>query len=433
MATAKLVKTTAKIKTKPSFALTFNTVKRDPDERQIDDILERKEGEYKQNSIDDLVKKVDTGTNVEFNSAKDRFKKLNLLFNPANFPVPAPVPLGKFFSDEDIQRELDVPHCTNIYAYFDPQRVQAIQVIKTPGKEEYTIVNGQHTATSVALIVGSGLMEGWKAKDWKKFPVTVTYIETNDRSKARETFALLNGEMSKEISTFDHWKQHYLSVRLDGSGNPKYLHTYKLIGLLKQYNCTPLPTGHEDAGLAGAITHLDGIETSAKNENYDRLEFILKNRDKFWNNLPMDASELGFYGTLYDIVDEENIRQGDEWNFFMEDLHSVVQKVFKGMPKLKGSVTKAYKKYRYDQFFDKSASVPFNVALYVAYKTYKKLGGTYDISKLNNIYVHKNIDVIHYLSDAETKYINEHVTVKAQLKNKTVVIPKATAKAKKKA
>jgi hypothetical protein len=418
--------------TKPKFALAFNNVKRDSDERQIDDILDRKPGEYKQNSIDDLVKKVDTGTNVEFNSAKDRFKKLGILFNPANFPIAAAVPLGKFFSDEDIQRELDVPHATNIFAYFDPQRVQAIQVIKTPGKEEYTIVNGQHTASSVALIVGAGLMEGWKAKDWKKFPVTVTYIETNDRSKARETFALLNGEMSKEISTFDHWKQHYLSVRLDGSGNPKYLHTFKMIGLLKQYHCTPLPDGHEDAGLAGAVTHLDGIETATKNENYERLEFILKSRDTYWNNLPMDSSELGFYGTLFDIVEEENIRRGDDWNFFMEELHAVVQKVFKGMPKLKASVTKAYKKYRYDQFFDKSASVPHNVALYVAYKTYKKLGGTYDISRLNNIYVHKNVDVIHYLTDAETNYINEHITPKAQLKNKNVVIPKVTAKSKKK-
>lgn len=435
MATAKLAKnpvTTAK-KTKPSFVLTFNNVKRDPDERQINNILEREEGEYVQKSISDLVKSVDTGSNIEFNSAKTRYQKLNVLFDPVNFPVAAMVPLGLFTSDEDIQRELDIPHATHIYSYFDEQRVQAIQVIKTPGKEEYTIVNGQHTATSIALIVASGLMKGWKAKDWKKFPVTVTYIETNDRSKARETFALLNGEMSKEISTFDHWKQHYLSVRLDKSGNPAYLHTYKLIQLLKQYNCVPLPNGHEDAGLPGAVTHLDAVETAAKNENYERLEFILQNHDKFWNNLPLDSAEFGFYGTLLDIVEEENIlRTTPEWNQFLVDLHAVVQKVFKGMPKIKTSVSKAYKKYRYDQFFDKNASVPFSVALYVAFKVYQKLGGTFSIPKLENMYVHKNVDVINYLTDAETDYINKHVPAKSKLKNKSVTIPKATKAVSKK-
>jgi hypothetical protein len=420
-------------KLKPAFPLTFNNVKRDPDERQIDNILERDEGDYSQKSISDLVKSVDTGSNVEFNAAKLRYQKLNVLFDPANFPVAAMIPVGLCTSDEDIQRELDVPHATHIYSYFDEQRVQAIQVIKTPGKEEYTIVNGQHTATSIALIVASGLMKGWKAKDWKKFPVTVTYIETDDRSKARETFALLNGEMSKEISTFDHWKQHYLSVRLDKSGNPAYLHTYKLIQLLKQYNCVPLPTGHEDAGLPGAVTHLDAVETAAKNDDYERLEFILQNHNTFWNNLPLDSAEFGFYGTLLDIAEEENIlRTTKEWGQFLVDLHAVVQKVFKGMPKIKTSVSKAYKKYRYDQFFDKNASVPFSVALYVAYKVYQKLGGTFSIPKLENMYVHKNIDVIHYLSDSEIDYINNHVPAKSKLKSKPVTIPKASKAAAKK-
>jgi len=424
------VKVTTPKMSKTLFPLSFNNVRRDPDERQINNILERDEGDYAQISIDELVKQVDTGSNVEFNSAQTRYKKLNTLFDPSNFPIASAVPLGLFTSDEDIQRKLDVPHCTNIYAYFDEQRVQAIQVIKTPGKEEYTIVNGQHTATSIALIVASGLMQGWKAKDWKKFPVTVTYIETEDRSKARETFALLNGEMSKEISTFDHWKQHYLSVRLDKSGNPDYLHTYKLIQLLNQYNCVPLPLGHDDAGLAGAVTHLDAVETSAKNENYDRLEFILSNHDKFWNSLPLDSAEFGFYGTLLDIAEEENILQTTkEWDQFLIDLHAVVQKVFKGMPKIKTSVSKAYKKYRYDQFFDKNASVPFSVALYVAYKVYQKLGGSFAIPKLTNMYVHKNIDVIHYLTDSETDYINNHVPVKSKIKNKAVIIPKATKSA----
>lgn len=416
-------------KLKTSFPLSFTNVKRDPDERQIDNILDR--DTYTERTVEELTGLVDTGANIDFNSAKERFKKLNVLFDPGKFPIAAQCPLGLMTSDEDIQRELVVPHCTNIFSYYDENRVQAIQVIKKPGEEKYTIVNGQHTATSTALIVMAGLMKGWKAKDWKKFPVNIQYIETDDRSKARETFALLNGEMSKEISTFDHWKQHYLSVRLDGSANPSYLHTYKLIGLLKQYNCTPLPAGHEDAGLPGSLTHLEAVEVAAKNENYERLEFILSVRDTFWNNLSVDSAEFGFYGTLIDIVDEENIlRTTPEWTLFLENLHAVVQKIFKGMSKLRTSVAKAYKNYRYDQFADKNASVPFNVALYVAYKVYKQLGGTFNIGKLNYMYVHKKIDIINYLSTSETDFINKHLTVKAKVTGKNVVIPKASHKSK---
>ena len=415
-----------------AFPLTFNVINRDTDERQIDNILERHPGEYKQNSIAVLAAKVDTGNNTDFISAKERFKTLKTIFDPAEMPIASQIMLGQLMSDEDIQREIDVPHATHIFSYYDPQRVQSIQVVKAVGKEEYTIVNGQHTATTTALIIMSGLMKGWKAKDWKKFPVNVTYIETDDRSKARETFALMNGEMSKEITTFDHWKQHYLSVRLDQSGNPKYLHTYKLIQLLRKYNCTPLPEGHDDIGQAGAITHLNAVETAAKNENYERLEFILMNHDKYWNSLPVDNSEFGLYGSLLDITEDENISNSTkEWDIFMTDLHAVIQKVFKGMTKLRGSAKKAYKKYRYDLFADKNASSPFTVELYVAYKVYRLLGGTFDIPKLHTMYVHKNIDVINYLSKAEVEHINTLVSTKVKIKIKDVVIPTANKKGKK--
>lgn len=407
-----------------SFPLKFTINKRDPEERQVNNILQREPGEYAQNSIETLISKVDTGTNVNFSSAKDRYKTLKTMFDPAKFPKSEVIELGLLVSDEDIQRELDVAHATTIYAYFDEQRVQPIQVVKTPGKEEYTIVNGQHTVSVVALIVASGLMKGCKAKDWKKFKVLVAYIETHDRSKARETFALLNGEMSKEITKFDHWKQHYLSVRLDGSGNPKYLHTYAIIEMLKKYNCIPLPVGHADVGLAGAVTHLANIETAAKNENYERLEFILSNRDAFWNDLPMDSSESLFYGSLFDMVEDEGIsRNTVEWQSFMMDIHAIVQKVFKGMQGLKLSKANSYKKYRYDLFFDKNAAAPSSVDLYIVYKIYKAMGGTFDIAPLNNMYVHKKLDVLNYLTESELTFINSHLPAKSKIKPITVTLP----------
>ena len=55
-----------------AFPLTFNVINRDTDERQIDNILERHPGDYKQNSIAVLAAKVDTGNNTDFISAKER-------------------------------------------------------------------------------------------------------------------------------------------------------------------------------------------------------------------------------------------------------------------------------------------------------------------------------------------------------------------------
>ena len=100
------------------------------------------------------------------------------------------------------------------------------------------------------------------------------------------------------------------------------------------------------------------------------------------------------------------------------------------MTKLRGSAKKAYKRYRYDLFFDKNATSPFTVELYVAYKVYKQLGGTFDIPKLNAMFVHKKVDVINYLTVKELEYINSLVTAKAQIKAIDVVMPTETKKVK---
>ena len=81
-------------------------------------------------------------------------------------------------------------------------------------------------------------------------------------------------------------------------------------------------------------------------------------------------------------------------------------------------------------FADKSASAPFTVELYVAYKVYRLLGGTFDIPKLQIMYVHKKIDVINYLAETEIKHINTLVNAKSKIKAKKVVIP-TNKKAKK--
>jgi len=423
------VLTTIKLKEKIknyTFPFKFKFKKRDPNQCPIDNVLDR-DG-YAEVSMVDLLAKVDQPTNIEFISAKERFDSLCTRFEPSQFPKYKKIQLGLLFSDEDIQRELIIPHATNIFATFDPARVQSIQAIKTPGKRKYTMVNGQHTASAIAAIISSGLMAGWEGVDWKKFPVTVGYIETHNRGKARETFALVNGDMSREISKFDRWKQHYLSVKLDHSDDPVYRHTWEIIELMKRYGIVPLPNGHDDIGQAGACTHLAAVETVAK-DNLRKLEYIFMNHDLFWNNKPIDSTEYGLYGNILDITDAKNIsRTTPEWDIFMNDLHAVIQQVFGTLRDLRSFAKSAYKNYRYHLFLDTNSSVPFNVELYVAYKVYKKLGGTFNIPTLTSMYVHKTekdkvIDIINYLAKPKIEFINKFVSEKAKIVEIDINLP----------
>lgn len=421
-----------KLKTakKYNFPLTFNFVKRDLNDFPIENILDREVDEYREKYVEQLLASIQTEANDAYHRGIERYQKLGKTFKAEFFPKVTKVEIGKLKSDEDINRELDVGHATDIFVNYDEQCFQPVYCIKTPGKDEWTIVNGQHTASSTAAIVEGGFMtiDGKKvaSKNWKKFKILVIYIETHDRSKAREAFALLNGEMSKRIDVFDKWKQHYLSVRLDQSANPIYKHTFNLIQILKQYNCTPLPADHDDVGEPGAITHLAGVESLAPTADYSKATFVFKTRDEFWNNLAVDNAELGFYGTLFDFAQAENIdMNSNDWNQFLVDLHATVQGVYRNMTKLKSNATKAFKQYRFEQFTDKAGKGSgFTLSLYFAYQAYIKLGGNFIIKGFKDLHVHKGVDALQYLETTQITQINTHASTSNQLVKRTIQVPK---------
>ena len=416
--------------TKSTFPLTFKVTKRDLTDFPIENILDREEGEYKEKYVEELLASIQTEANEAYHRGVERYRKVNKTFKAEFYPKIAEVEIGKLKSDEDINRELDVSHATNIFLNYDEQCFQPVYCIKTPGEDEWTIVNGQHTATSTAAIVEGGFMtineKKVLPKNWKNFKILVIYIETDDRSTAREAFALLNGEMSKRIEVFDKWKQHYLSVRLDTSANPVYKHTYNLIQILKKYNCTPLPVDHDDVGEPGAITHLAGVESLAPTADYSKVTFVFSTRDKFWNNLSVDNAELGFYGTLFDFAQTENVDMNSaEWDQFLNDLHATVQGVYRTMNKLKSNASKAFKQYRFEQFTDKDGKgAGFTLSLYFAYQAYVKLGGKFVINALKDLHVHKGVDALQYLEAKQIAQINTYAPDSNQIVKRSIQLPK---------
>ncbi len=129
------------------------------------------------------------------------YRAKGIMLNPKLRPIVKMVKLGRLLIDEDIQRALDAKHCTKKIAaiqYFDPRLLQVIYCVKTPGKEEYHAVDGQHTATTVGALIEAGLFDN--ESDWREVEVSVLYIETTDKSFARKAFALINGKGKKKLA-----------------------------------------------------------------------------------------------------------------------------------------------------------------------------------------------------------------------------------------
>jgi hypothetical protein len=427
------VKTVKKV-TKSKFPLTYFYKAINPNQIPINDLLQQTK--YKDRKLKELLANLQDQNNTTYYDALKNWAGKIKKIDPTMFPKYKLVELGKMKSDQDINRELDIGHCTNIFQNYDPEMFQPIYCIKTPGKDEWSIVNGQHTATATAAVVFENLVEGVKGKDWEKFQVLVIYIETHSREKAREAFALLNGEMSLQIARYDIWKQHYLSVKLDFSGNPRYKHTYDIIMLLRKYGVIPLPEDHDESGQPGALTHLSGIEEMAKfnpnkeYQDYSKLEWYLQMRNKFLYDADVNDIELGFYGTIYDLTETYNIDRSDTaFEQCMEDIMAVVQNIFLDMPTLKKQAVAAYKAYKGDNYgVADTNGMGKSGPIYFAYQAYRALGGTFNIPKLHNLFVHKNNDALFYLDQTNINRMNDLLTNKIVRINYNLVTKKKVKK-----
>jgi hypothetical protein len=105
------------------------------------------------------------------------YKKQGITMSPQLRPLIKMVKLKYLLIDEDIQRALDVKHCTSIAGIgnFNPMYLQVFYCVKTPGKEEYHSVDAQHTATLVAAMIDAGLFTG--ESTWQEVEMPVLYID----------------------------------------------------------------------------------------------------------------------------------------------------------------------------------------------------------------------------------------------------------------
>lgn len=320
-------------------------------------------------SLQDRLKELQTYK--EWQKLIAEYRAQGILLNPKLRPLVRMVKLGKILIDEDIQRALDVKHCTKKIAaiqYFDPRLLQVIYCVKTPGKEEYHAVDGQHTATTVAAMIDAGLFDG--ESDWRDVEVAVLYIETTSKAFARKAFALINGRGKKKISPWYDHRTRVLSARIDNSQEDEDQDALRKQEICERYDCYPVDLDSVFVGKPGTFTHMQALNLDDK-----ILEMACKFHNDYFHYDEIDGSLWFMIEDIYKAFGAAKIKITDE---FLRELAGILQGYFAGLYEFHKCVHNAHSRwgkhtYGYEVPWQDDAIAAVLVMLY------KKLGGKQQI------------------------------------------------------
>jgi len=369
--------------------------------RKVVNQLDRDPNEFYVKTIADRLEEVNKPNNQGIHDAVEDYYKLGTSFSIAQLPQHKMVPIKNILIDEDIQREMDTMHITNILKGFDPRRVNPIFAVKEPGEEIYHCTDGQHTVITLAKLAQADLIDEVEHEDWADFEVDVLYVETADRSFAREHFAFINGVGKKKIDEYDNHKQRVLSYRLDNNNKTEYALSADKQAICEEADVYPIKADdQQNSGIPGTLTHLNAIKTIKP----ECLKFIVNNHNTFWKTEVVDSAEFSFNKILFQKttvpVDSK------EYVEFLHNLNAIIKTFFTNPAQLRTVVSDAYAAYSKD-VFGATKSVHDTAVLNVVLKIYVKLGGTFNVP--DTVLSHKDNgkDLYDYISPSILKKINK--------------------------
>jgi len=369
--------------------------------RKVVNQLDRDPNEFYVKTIADRLEEVNKPNNQGIHDAVEDYYKLGISFSIAQLPQHKMVPIKNILIDEDIQREMDTMHITNILKGFDPRRVNPIFAVKEPGEEIYHCTDGQHTVITLAKLAQADLIDEVEHEDWADFEVDVLYVETADRSFAREHFAFINGVGKKKIDEYDNHKQRVLSYRLDNNNKTEYALSADKQAICEEADVYPIKADdQQNSGIPGTLTHLNAIKTIKP----ECLKFIVNNHNTFWKTEVVDSAEFSFNKILFQKatvpVDSK------EYVEFLHNLNAIIKTFFTNPAQLRTVVSDAYAAYSKD-VFGATKSVHDTAVLNVVLKIYVKLGGTFNVP--DTVLSHKDNgkDLYDYISPSILKKINK--------------------------
>ena len=321
-------------------------------------------------SLEDRMKELQTYKGWQKLLAE--YRKQGIIIDPKLRPLIKMVKLKFLFIDEDIQRALDVKHCTNIASIgtFNPMYLQVIYCVKIPGKEEYHSVDAQHTATFVAAMIDAGLFAG--ESDWRNIEMPVLYIETTSKSFARKAFAIINGKGKKKISVWYEHRTKVMSARIDGSQDEDDQTALRKQVICETYDCYPVDKESNFVGLPGTFTHMHGLSLDD-----EILELACKFHNDYFHYDELDGSLFFMMEDLFKSFKAAKIKITDK---FLGELAGILQGYFAGQAQFHSAVKGAHEDwgihtYGYEVGWQDDAIAAVLVLLY------QRLGGTQRIPK----------------------------------------------------
>jgi len=372
--------------------------------RKVVNQLDRDPGEFYVSTVADRLVILNHKDNIAIHDVIEDYEKLGTSFSTAELPKYKMVPIKNILIDEDIQREMDTMHITNIVKGFDPRRVNPIFAVKDPGKEIYHCTDGQHTVISLAKLAQVGRIDEIEEDDWEDFEVMVSYVETADRSFAREHFAFINGVGKKKIDEYDNHKQRVLSYRLDNNNETEYALAADKQTICEDANVYPIrKEDQQNSGIPGTCTHMAAI----KKTGVGPLAFMVKNHNKFWKSEVLDSAEFSFNEILYKSarvpVDSK------EYVEFLRDLNAIIKRFFTNPAQLSNVVSEAWAEY-YKKVDGVQKSTNNSAVLNIVLKIYVKLGGTFNVPDTvlsHNGHGIEGQDLYDFISPSIKKKINK--------------------------
>jgi len=247
-----------------------------------------------------------------------------------------------------------------------------VYCVKTPGREEYHAVDGQHTATTLAALIEAGLFDG--ESDWRDVEVAVLYIETTSKAFARKAFALINGKGKKKISAWYDHRTKVLSVRIDGSTDDEDITAERKQRICEKYDCYPVDEDSVHANTtAGTFTHMQAF-----NLPDTTLEMACWFHNKFFHCDVIDGS---LWFMIDDIVKGFDAAEIEVTETFLEELAGILQGCFAGLAEFHAAVHRAHQRWGENYYGYKKFPWQDDAIASVLVLLYEKLGGTQKIPK----------------------------------------------------
>ena len=384
----------ATTKVKSTFPLTYKHVSPDPNIIRPVNEFDRKPGEFYEKSLMDRVNELKKLP--AYNTIINKLRKGSPFFLSER-PKFKWVPISQIVIDEDIQRELDVEHALTILKNFDPRRISPIYAVKDVGVEKYHSTDGQHNSVIQMALAHELLWDSLESEDELMIPVW--FIETDDRSFARDLFTFVNGVGRKPVDDHVKLRTRTFKYRIDGKRDKDSKLAHDLIKACEDGNCIPVrKKDKQNNGLAGAITHTAGVvERDPKT-----MRFIAKQHDYYFNDSKFDSCEFGFYESFF--------KEGLTDKKFMDDINAVIKTIFWTHNNLRNQTEEAWANW-YRKCHGKNVDVPSpadNIAAGLVCRVYQRLGGTSNVLEVVDYLTHQ-YDATDFFNDTITARIEKYL------------------------